>query len=87
MAGLQDVSDLNRLFTRQHTSKHRSRDGPKHWIATPLLNVRLRRAMHRNSPSGMFTFTQKQYAEFGPADTDRVLQHRLKDSIKLARRA
>jgi hypothetical protein len=43
--------------------------------------------MHRNSPSGVFTVTQKQNAEFGPADTDRVLQHRLKDSIKLARRA
>ena len=85
MGFVHDVSNLNRLFCRHHTSERRLRWGPDQWIATSLLNKCLRCAMHRNSPKGI-SFASIQNAELGLADADCILQHRLEHRLQLAGR-
>jgi hypothetical protein len=85
MGFVHDVSNLNRLYCRHHTSERRLRWGPDEWIATSLLNKCLRCTMHCNSPKGI-SFASIQNAELGLADASRILQHRLEHRLQLARR-
>ena len=84
---VHDVSYLNRLFCRYHTSERRLRWGADQWIATSLLSKCLRRApcIATARRASSFAVDQKS-AELGLADASRILQHRLEHRLQLARR-
>src|SRR4029079_13825326 len=80
MRFVHDVSNLNRLFCRHHTSERRLRWGADQWMSPCLRNNCLRCTMHCNSTKGL-SFASIQNAELGLADASRILQHRLEHRL------
>src|SRR5262249_17511274 len=81
-----DVRDMSQLFREGNTTKGRVRGRSSEGIAFASRGIRGCRGVHRNDAK-CGSLAEIQIPELSVADARRVLQHRLKHGLQIAREA